>query len=84
MDLTTVLSNEKKLVLATLYRSGIRGIAFQEDDFALFSYDGIVGNLIFEKDSPFDFFIMSEYLEPYKTISLESIIRDFCTEYYCG
>lgn len=39
MDKTIVLSKEKQLILATLYVAGIRGIAFQGNNFALW-HDG--------------------------------------------
>lgn len=78
-----VLSNKKQLMLTTLYLSGIRGIAYQNTDFALYHDGGyFAGNMKFIKDTnEFDFSVLAGYLEPQKTYSLRSIIKELCPKY---
>lgn len=83
MDKTNVLSKEKQLILATLYVAGIRGIALQGDDFALWHEGGVfAGNLKFVSDT-FDFSELSRdgILEPNKIYYLASVIETFCPLY---
>ncbi len=83
MDESIVLSNEQQLILATLYLSGIRGIAYQEDDFALYREEGLfAGNMKFIKNySTFDFSVLEKHMKLYETYSLSDIIKTLCTEY---
>lgn len=82
-DEKDTLSNEQQIILATLYLSGIRGIAYQGNDLALY-HEGnhFAGNMKFiENSNVFDFSILEEYMKPRQTYYLSNIIETLCPKY---
>ena len=81
MDKTNVLSDNQKLILATLYVAGMREITIQKESFALWNSSGEFANEFSFKVHGFDFSNLIPFFELHKKYSLSFIIKEFCPYY---